>query len=153
MKVVERSALVPYTAQQMYDLVNDVDRYPQFLPWCTAAHVEPIVPGEVMASISVARGLLRTEFTTRNALRPGAEIMMRLVRGPFRRLLGHWRFESQGERGSRVSFRVDFEFKSALTSAALSPIFEALCGSIVDAFVARAKRVYAQSPPPVADSC
>ncbi|HVC00600.1 MAG TPA: type II toxin-antitoxin system RatA family toxin [Steroidobacteraceae bacterium] len=154
MKVVERSALVPYSAQQMYELVNDVDRYPQFLPWCTAAHVEPAAPGEVMASISVARGLLRTEFTTRNVLRPGVEITMRLVRGPFRRLLGHWRFEPQADRGSRVSFRVDFEFKSVLTSTALGPIFEALCGTIVDAFVVRARRVYSAAPlPPLADRC
>ncbi|MDE2304237.1 MAG: type II toxin-antitoxin system RatA family toxin [Gammaproteobacteria bacterium] len=152
MKVVERSAQVPYTAQQMYELVNDVDRYPEFLPWCTAAHVEPAGVAEVMASISIARGLLRTEFTTRNALRPGAEITMRLVRGPFRRLQGHWRFES-GSAGSRVSFRVDFEFKSVLTAAAMNPVFEALCGTIVDAFVARARQVYTAAGAPVADRC
>ncbi len=142
MKVVERSALVPYSPQQMYDLVNDIDRYPDFLPWCTAAHVEPAGPGEVLASISIARGVLRTEFTTRNALRPGEEIAMRLVRGPFRNLTGNWNFSALSERGSRVGFRVSFEFKSLLASAALNPIFETLCGTIVDAFVARAKVVY-----------
>jgi len=152
LKVVERSSTVRYTAQQMYDLVTDVDRYPRFLPWCTAAHVEPAAPGEVLASISIARGLLRTEFTTRNELRPGEEINMRLVRGPFRRLLGLWRFQSLAEGGSRVSFRVDFEFKNPLIAAALNPIFEALCASIVEAFVARARTVY-PAPDPVAGRC
>ncbi|MDE2296313.1 MAG: type II toxin-antitoxin system RatA family toxin [Gammaproteobacteria bacterium] len=147
MKVVERSSTVPYTARQMYDLVSDVERYPQFLPWCTAAHVEPAAPGEVLASISIARGLLRTEFTTRNASTPGEEILMRLVRGPFRRLTGHWRFETLPDGGSRVSFRVDFEFRSLLTSAALNPIFEALCATIVEAFVARARAVYSVRSP------
>ena len=154
MKVVERSALVPYSAEQMYELVNDVDRYPQFLPWCTAAHVEPAAPGEVLASISIAKGVLRTEFTTRNALRPGEEIIMRLVRGPFRKLTGHWHFSTVAQRGSRVGFRVDFEFKSLLASAALNPIFETLCGTIVDAFVARANVVYAaQTVASTADRC
>ena len=136
----------------MYDLVSDVERYPQFLPWCSAAHVEPAAPGEVLASISIARGVLRTEFTTRNASKPGEEIMMRLVRGPFRRLTGHWRFEPLPERGSRVSFRVDFEFRSLLMSTALNPVFEALCASIVDAFVARARAVYSVRSP-LADRC
>ncbi len=152
MKVVERSSTVPYTARQMYDLVSDVDRYPQFLPWCTAAHVEPAAPGEVLASISIARGVLRTEFTTRNALKPGEEIVMRLVRGPFRRLTGHWRFDPLAAGGSRVSFRVEFEFRSWLMSAPLNPVFEALCATIVEAFVARARDVYSVRPA-LADRC
>ena len=152
MKVVERSSTVPYTARQMYDLVSDVERYPQFLPGCTAAHVEPAAPGEVLASISIARGVLRTEFTTRNASKPGEEILMRLVRGPFRRLTGHWRFAPLPEGGSRVSFRVDFEFRSLLTSEALNPVFEALCATIVEAFVARARVVY-RVPAPLVGRC
>lgn len=143
MKVVERSAIVPYTAPQMYELVNDVERYPEFLPWCTAARVEASAAREMSASIRIARGMLRTEFSTRNVLDPGAEITMHLVRGPFKSLLGHWRFEPIGDRGSRVRFRVEFEFKNALAAAALNPIFEALCGTIVEGFVARARKVYA----------
>jgi ribosome-associated toxin RatA of RatAB toxin-antitoxin module len=142
LKVVERSALVPYTAAQMFALVNDVARYPEFLPWCSGARVEDVALNERVASVSVARGVLRTEFTTRNRLQPEREILMNLVEGPFRSLTGQWRFEAIGERGSRVSFRVEFEFKNPLTAAAFNSVFEALCGTIVDAFVQRARAIY-----------
>lgn len=143
MKVVERSALVPYTAAQMFALVNDVARYPEFLPWCSGARVEDVALNERVASVSIARGVLRTEFTTRNHLQAEREILMNLVEGPFRSLTGQWRFEPIGERGSRVSFRVEFEFKNPLTAAAFNSVFETLCGTIVDAFVQRARAIYA----------
>ncbi len=142
MKVVERSALVSHTPAQMYSLVNDVARYPQFLPWCTAARVEDLSATERLASIDVARGVLRTEFTTRNTLRPDEQIDMLLVDGPFKALSGRWRFEPIGDRGSRVSFRIEFEFKNRLTAAAFNAVFEALCGTVVDAFVQRARQIH-----------
>ncbi len=143
MKVVERSAIVPFSAAQMFSLVNDVARYPEFLPWCIGAAVEDVAADERLASLKVARGVLKTHFTTRNRLMPEREILMDLVDGPFRNLAGRWRFESIGERGSRVSFRVEFEFKNPLTAAAFNAIFESLCGTIVDAFVKRARKIYA----------
>ncbi len=143
MQVVERSAIVTFTAAQMFALVNDVGRYPEFLPWCSGSRVEDISDTERLAAVSIARGVLRTEFTTRNTLKKDAQILMHLVDGPFRNLTGEWRFEAIGTRGSRVHFRVEFEFKNRLTAAALNPVFEALCGSIVDAFVQRARKVYA----------
>ena len=144
MKVVERSAIVPFTAAQMYALVNDVPSYPQFLPWCkTSRIVEDIGVTERVASMTVERGVLRSEFTTRNRLRPDAEISMSLVEGPFRSLSGQWHFSPIGERGSRVSFRVEFEFRNALTAVAFNSVFESLCGTIVEAFAARARQVYA----------
>ena len=143
LQVVERSALVTFTAAQMFALVNDVGRYPEFLPWCTGARVEEISDTERVASMSIARGVLRTEFTTRNTLTQDAQILMHLVDGPFRDLTGEWRFDAIGTRGSRVHFRVEFEFKNRLTAAAFNAVFEALCGSIVDAFVQRAHKVYA----------
>ena len=127
----------------MFELVNDVVRYPEFLPWCTGARVEAVSETERVASVHVTRGMLRMEFTTRNTLTRDAQIMMHLVSGPFRALTGEWRFEAIGDRGSRVSFRVQFEFKNRLTAAALGGAFETLCGTIVDAFVSRAKQVYA----------
>jgi ribosome-associated toxin RatA of RatAB toxin-antitoxin module len=142
LKVVERSAIVSHTAAQMFDLVNDVARYPEFLPWCTGSRVQEAGPDERVASLSIARGVLHTEFTTRNLLQPHAEIMMHLVDGPFRKLSGQWLFTPIGERGSRVSFRVEFEFKNPLTAAAFNAVFETLCGTIVDAFVARARKIY-----------
>ena len=98
MKVVERSAIVPFSAAQMFNLVNDVARYPEFLPWCIGAEVEELAADERVASLKVSRGLLRTEFTTRNRLSLDREILMSLVDGPFRDLKGHWRFEPIAER-------------------------------------------------------
>lgn len=143
MQVVERSAIVTFTSAQMFDLVNDVGRYPEFLPWCGGARVEDVSDSERLASVKIARGVLRTEFTTRNTLQKGKQILMHLVDGPFRELTGEWRFDAIGERGSRVYFRVEFEFKNRLAAAALSSAFETLCGTIVDAFVLRARKIYA----------
>jgi ribosome-associated toxin RatA of RatAB toxin-antitoxin module len=142
MQLVERSALVTYTAAQMFALVNDVARYPEFLPWCVGAQVEEISATERIASVKVSRGVLQTEFTTRNTLLRDAQIHMKLMHGPFRDLTGDWRFEAIGERGSRVHFRVEFEFKNRLTATAFNAVFEALCGTIVDAFVLRAQKIY-----------
>ena len=89
------------------------------------------------------RGILRTQFTTRNTLKRDAQILMHLIDGPFRDLIGEWRFDAIGERGSRVSFHVEFEFKNRLTAAALGGAFEAVCSSIVDAFALRAQKIYA----------
>jgi ribosome-associated toxin RatA of RatAB toxin-antitoxin module len=166
MQVVERSALVTYTAAQMFALVNDVERYPEFLPWCVAAQVRAVSANEVTATLRVARGVLQAEFTTLNQLTPDARIQMRLTHGPFRDLSGEWRFEDIGVAGagtnaagtnasgtgwgpagpsiagSKVQFRVEFEFKNRLTAAAFNAAFESLCGTMVDAFAARARKVY-----------
>jgi ribosome-associated toxin RatA of RatAB toxin-antitoxin module len=142
MQEVERSALVTYTAAQMFALVNDVERYPEFLPWCVGARVQEVAPGERIAALKVERGVLRTEFSTRNTLQQDAKIHMQLLHGPFRELTGEWRFEPIGARGSRVYFRVEFEFKNRLTATAFNAIFEALCGTIIDAFVLRAQKMY-----------
>ncbi len=142
MQVVERSALVTYTAAQMFALVNDVSRYPEFLPWCVGAQVQELSATERTATLKVARGVLQAQFTTRNQLTPDARIQMHLTHGPFRDLSGEWRFDAIGERGSRVKFRVEFEFKNMLTAAAFNSVFESLCGGIVEAFVQRAREVY-----------
>jgi ribosome-associated toxin RatA of RatAB toxin-antitoxin module len=143
LKVVERSAIVGFSAAQMFALVNDVGRYPEFLPWCDAARVEDVSSTIRIATVNIARGLLKTHFTTQNHLAPDTEILMNLLDGPFRSLTGQWRFEAIGERGSRVSFRVEFEFKNTLMAAAFNAIFETLCGTIVAAFVQRASEIYA----------
>jgi ribosome-associated toxin RatA of RatAB toxin-antitoxin module len=148
LQVVERSAIVTFTTAQMFALVNDVGRYPEFLPWCTGAHVEDTSDTERLASIKVSRGVLRTAFTTRNTLKKDTQILMHLVDGPFRSLVGEWRFDAIGERGSRVTFRVEFEFKNRLTAVALSAAFEALCSTIVDAFAVRAQKIYADGKRP-----
>jgi len=142
LQVIERSAIVTHTAGQMFSLVNDVGRYPEFLPWCTGARVHDESETQRLASITVAWGILKTAFTTRNTLQHDTKILMALVDGPFRELTGEWRFDAIGGRGSRVSFRVEFEFKNRLTAVALSAAFESLCSTIVDAFVTRADKTY-----------
>jgi ribosome-associated toxin RatA of RatAB toxin-antitoxin module len=126
----------------MFALVNDVARYPEFLPWCVGARVEEISPTERLAALQVAKGLVRMQFTTRNALRPDSQILMRLSEGPFSQLTGQWDFQAVVDRGSRVLFKVEFEFKSRVMSAAFSPMFQSVCDSIVDAFVQRAHGIY-----------
>jgi ribosome-associated toxin RatA of RatAB toxin-antitoxin module len=142
MQVVERSALVTFTPAQMFALVSDVPRYPEFLPWCVAVRVDEVSATELIAMLKIAHGVLQTEFTTRNTLTPDAQIDMRLTHGPFRDLSGVWRFDAIGARGCRVHFKVQFEFKNRLTAAAFNAVFETLCGSIVDAFAVRAQTVY-----------
>jgi ribosome-associated toxin RatA of RatAB toxin-antitoxin module len=142
LKVVERSAIVPFTPAQMFDLVNDVARYREFLPWCSASSVEDASPTERIASLNIERGLLRSKFTTRNRLNPHTEILMELIDGPFRSLSGQWRFIAIGAQGARVSFRVEFEFRNPLTAAAFNSVFESMCATIVDAFAARAREIY-----------
>ena len=142
MQTVERSALVRYTPAQMFALVNDVASYPQFLPWCTASSVQVITPTEIVAQVHVARSVLQTRFTTRNTLVTDRSISMRLEEGPFRQLSGEWRFDPIGDQGSKVGFRVEFEFSNQLMAAALSRVFESVCAAMVGAFVERAKSVY-----------
>jgi ribosome-associated toxin RatA of RatAB toxin-antitoxin module len=142
MQIVERSALVTYTAAQMFTLVNDVERYPEFLPWCAGAQVQDVSATERTATLRVARGVLKAEFTTHNQLTLDKRIQMRLTRGPFRDLNGEWRFDDIGAAGSKVQFRIEFEFKNRLTAAAFNAVFESLCGTIVDAFATRARKVY-----------
>jgi ribosome-associated toxin RatA of RatAB toxin-antitoxin module len=122
--------------------VNDVARYPEFLPYCAGAAIEPVSGDELRATVKIERGLFRSEFTTLNKLIPVEEIQMRLVSGPFQRLYGVWRFAGIGDRGARISFHVDFEFASGVIAAAFGKIFSELCEKIVDAFVKRAREVY-----------
>ena len=104
--------------------------------------VEDSAADERIAALKISRGVPQTEFTTRNSLQQDTRIHMQLLHGPLRDLTGEWRFDAIGTRGSQVHFHVEFEFKSRLTAAAFNAVFEALCGTIIDAFVARAQNVY-----------
>lgn len=146
MREVRRQALVPYTPTEMDVLVNDVSRYPEFLPWCPGARVLKDEGGVVEALIQIARGPVGSSFTTRNTRIPGERLEMRLLDGPFRMLEGTWVFTPLGApeapQGCKVELLVRFEFKSGLLGMALSPVFEASCNTLVDAFVQRARQVY-----------
>ena len=146
MPVVHRTSLVPYTAAQMYALVNDVDAYPAFLPGCRSARRIAGDDDEVTAEVELARGALHRRFITRNRLQRNKMIEMRLVDGPFRQLEGFWRFDELDEgRASRVTLDLEFEFSSRVVALAIGPVFNAIANSLVDAFAQRAREVYGKS--------
>lgn len=140
--VIQRSAHVPYTARDMYELVADVPSYPDFLPWCGEAQIRSATESEVVASLRVARGPLRMSFTTRNRLYPHHRIEMRLAEGPFRHLRGAWEFTPLGDEGCRVSLHLEFELDSGLVKATLGGVFREIADSMLDAFRRRADRIY-----------
>ncbi|KAB7627899.1 type II toxin-antitoxin system RatA family toxin [Alkalilimnicola sp. S0819] len=142
MASISRSALVPYTATQMYELVTDVDGYKEFLPWCRDSEVLCADADVVEGRIVIAKGGLEKAFTTRNRHQPGKMIEMRLVEGPFRRLEGFWRFQALSEGASKVSLDLDFEFSNQLVSMVFGKVFTQLANALVDAFVERAEQVY-----------
>src|ERR1700676_4618662 len=138
MREMTRSALVARPPALLYRLVEEVERYPEFVPGCSAAQVLERGENQVVARLAVHRGLLRTEFTTRNILDPGRSVHMSLVEGPFRVLEGHWSFTPGASHGCRIEFALRFEFSNVLKSALFEPLFEATAGSLVRAFAARA---------------
>jgi ribosome-associated toxin RatA of RatAB toxin-antitoxin module len=142
MRHVRRSAIVPHTPAAMFDLVADIDSYPQFLPGCTGATVHAREGDTVVASLALAQGPLKTEFGTRNVLARPSRMAMTLTSGPFRALQGAWTFAPLGESGCRVELDLSFEFDSRMKDMLLGPAFEALCNQLVDAFVKRARTVH-----------
>ena len=143
MREVTRSALVPYSAEQMFALVEDIERYPQFLPWVSAAQLLERSPTQVVGRLEMHRAGMREIVTTRNVLTAHREITLSLVAGPFKTLAGRWNFEPIGEhRGTRVSLSIRFEFANPMLNLLLSRSFEKSCNEMVDAFVARARAVY-----------
>ena len=123
----------------MYALINDIERYPEFVPWCTAARVESRKEGEVVATLAIKRGPLRAEFTTRNLLEPGKRVLMQFVSGPFRVLEGLWTLTPLGDLGCRVELEMRFEFANRVAGTLFAPLFEDTAASLVDAFVKRAR--------------
>jgi len=142
MKRIARSAIVEHSAAEMYALVEDIEAYPSFLPWCKAAVVHERRPGATRATLTVGVGALRHSFTTQNDNRPGEAIDMRLVEGPFRRFKGQWIFAALAPQACRIEFSLQYEFSSRALGRLLSPLFDGIADSMVDAFVRRAAEVY-----------
>lgn len=142
MTTMTKSALVSYSAAQMYDLVNDIDAYPRFLPWCRATEVLYRDDDEVRASIEIAKGRINKSFTTRNRLQANKMIEIKLIEGPFKRLEGYWRFQPLRDDACKITLDVDFEFSNAILRMAIGPVFSQIVDSLVDAFCQRATEVY-----------
>lgn len=146
MPTVQRKAHVPYSAEQMFDLVNDVDGYPQFLHWCRGARVNSRQGSTVEATVDIGVLGFQQSFRTRNTLKRPERIGIELVSGPFRRLRGEWRF-AQTESGSDVSLTLAFEVTMSPFGAVFARVFEELAGSQMNAFIARAAKVYGETSP------
>ena len=138
MREVKRSALVNKPPAVVFGLINDIESYPQFLPWCRHARVLSRSPTEIVATIGVRQGALHGEFTTRNTLDADHSIRLELVSGPFRTLQGEWRL-TPIDTGCRVELSMRFAFSNRLTGLLFEPKFAETIGSLVDAFVARAR--------------
>ncbi|MBD2796622.1 type II toxin-antitoxin system RatA family toxin [Xenorhabdus sp. 18] len=142
MPQISRSALVPYSVEQMYKLVNDVTSYPDFLPGCVGSRVISSSNNEMTASVDVAKAGISKTFVTRNTLFDNKRINMQLVDGPFRKLMGGWHFTPLSEDACKVELHLDFEFTNKLIELAFGKVFKELAGNMVQAFTQRAREVY-----------
>ncbi|EPR9083417.1 type II toxin-antitoxin system RatA family toxin [Cronobacter dublinensis] len=142
MPQISRTALVPYSAEQMYQLVNDVKSYPEFLPGCVGSRVLESSPGQMTAAVEVSKAGISKTFTTRNTLISNQSILMHLVDGPFKSLMGGWKFTPLTEDACQIEFNLDFEFTNKLIELAFGRVFRELASSMVQAFSQRAKEVY-----------
>jgi ribosome-associated toxin RatA of RatAB toxin-antitoxin module len=142
---VQRSARVPYTTEQMFDLVNDVERYPEFLHWCRGARVDLVQGSTIEATLDIGVLGFHQSFRTRNTLQRPERIGIELVSGPFRRLRGEWRFLPASGGGADVSLTLTFEVTLSPFGIVFAKVFEELAASQMTAFVGRAKKVYGAS--------
>lgn len=127
----------------MYQLVLDIESYPQFLPWCQSASVAAQDDSRQTATLTMDRRMRGTSFTTRNRLEENQAIHMQLVEGPFRRFGGAWHFKALDEQACRVELEMNFEFNSRVLAVVLGPAFSKICDTMVAAFVKRANQVHA----------
>lgn len=145
MTQISRNALVPYSVEEMYQLVDNIEAYAEFLPWCRSTEVMSRDQNEVKASIEIAHGILQKSFTTLNRLQKNKMVEMRLVKGPFKHLEGYWRFDAlKDDAASKISLDLEFEFESKLVALAVGPVFNQIANSMVDAFCKRAIEVYGE---------
>ena len=142
MSDVSKSVLVGYSAQQMFDLVDAVESYPQFLPWCSAAQVAFRDQSRTRATLHVNYHGAKQSFTTENSKEPPHAMRVQLVEGPFRVLDGTWRFTPLAEQACKIDFSMHYEFSSKLLEKLVGPVFSYIANTMVDAFVKRADQLY-----------
>lgn len=145
MTLVQKSALVKFSARQMYDLVNDIESYPQFLPWCTGSRIIKREGDIVEAELMISKGGFKKSFSTRNKIDDGGRITVSLLDGPFSYLEGVWNFMPLREDASKISLDLEFEMSGVLANLAFGAVFNQICNTMVASFTGRAKEVYGQS--------
>jgi ribosome-associated toxin RatA of RatAB toxin-antitoxin module len=139
---VQKSALVKYSAQQMFDLVDNIEAYPEFLPWCSGSRIISRTAEVVEAELSIAKGGFHKSFATRNKRNNGGKIYMSLLNGPFHSLEGVWDFMPLREDASKISLDLQFEMSGKLATLAFGAVFNQICNTMVSSFTQRAKQVY-----------
>lgn len=139
---VNRSALLHYSARQMYDLVVDIERYPEFLNWCSSTRIVERSEHEVVASIDISFKGLHRSFTTRNRMDNGRSVRIELVDGPFRTLNGIWNFIELDEGSCKIELDLEFDFSTAFLARIVGPVFSQIANRQLDAFQRRAVQVY-----------
>ena len=142
MGTIVRSALVGYGAPQMYALVEAIEAYPEFLPWCRSSEVIERRDGSTTARLIVGLKGVNQSFTTQNLNRPGESIELRLDDGPFSRFGAAWKFQALGEHASRIEFSMTYELSGGLLAKVLNPLFDHIADTMVEAFIERAKAAY-----------
>ena len=139
---VERSAILPYSAAQMFQLVNDIDSYPEFVPWCVKCGVHKQSAEEKEATMTFAKRGINASVTTRNELQQNKKIVMRLVKGPFKELVGAWSFHEIDATSCKVELDMRFTFSNRLYAMTLGPVFNQVANKLVSAFTERARDIY-----------
>jgi len=139
---ISRSALLPYPARSIYDIVNTVEAYPEFLPWCGGTELHSADETSMEASIKISVAGVQQWFRTRNSMVPGESIEINLVDGPFKRLQGHWSFFPLDAEGCKIELVLAFEFKRGLAAAVIGPAFTRIANTLVDSFCQRAHELY-----------
>ena len=142
MTVVQKSALVKFSAQQMFDLVNDIESYPKFLPWCSGSRILKRENDIVEAELIISKGGFKKAFSTRNKVDAGGKITVSLLEGPFTYLEGVWNFMPLRDDASKISLDLEFEMSGVLANLAFGAVFNQICNTMVSSFTNRAKQVY-----------
>ncbi len=142
MALVEKTVLVPHTAEQMFKLVDGVEDYAQFLPWCGGGRINEMQGTTMLATVQVDFHGVKQQFSTRNQRTPPHQIDIALLDGPFKQLDGSWRFIPLSDEACKIEFRLHYEFSSRLLEKLVGPVFHHIASSMVDAFIQRADKVY-----------
>ncbi len=142
MPTISRSALVMFSVEQMYQLINDVAAYPQFIPNCGDSKIVSTQGNEVTAALLVSKGGLKKWFTTKNTLINNSKVQLDLVDGPFKKLTGYWQLTELSEEACKISLDLEYEFSSKVFDLAFGRVFNSLTNNMVQAFTQRAKEVY-----------
>jgi ribosome-associated toxin RatA of RatAB toxin-antitoxin module len=142
MAIIHRNALVQYSAEQMYSLVNTITDYPEFVPYCSGTEILSSTENEIIAKLLLDAGPIASSFTTRNNLIKNRQMKIELEDGPFSYLHGNWRFTQLGDDGCKVEFDLDFKFTSRIASIAFGKIFNKMTEKMFDAFLKRADTKY-----------